>query len=465
MATAKELMGLSMVPQLARVLGGNWWVCASDEDLRIAISRGRNIVISSEFPLTANRTISTQLLMLQGGKITLGAYNLAINGDFSAGWYQVFDDSGAGAVTFGTHYAGPLYCEWWGAPANGTSSDTAALVKALAAKQYPIVEFRYNKTYRIDNVTLPERSELRGQRFLNGSPTLKSEGANACVKFTAGETYNRLRGLIVNGNSTASSCVDFNGSSYNEIEGCVFLNATNNVQHSGYFNVFRGINKIGAGTTGLNILPGSNYLTIEGKLIFTGAMTRCVDCDASNLSDTLRLTNLVMEATSATDYIRIRTTSGFQGISALIEHCRGDGTPSNAMLNIGQYCQVTVRENSLAGATVNLIKCDGTNCRIDDNYLASSSGAAIALTSNSSNCYVGPQKYGVSGSAPASQISDAGTNNTIYLRVDKGASGSRPTPLATGQMGAMYLDTTIDADGLPIFWQGTKWIKADGTDA
>lgn len=47
---------------------------------------------------------------------------------------------------------------------------------------------------------------------------------------------------------------------------------------------------------------------------------------------------------------------------------------------------------------------------------------------------------------------------------NKGVTASRPTPSAT-DVGQMYLDTTLDADGLPIFWQGTKWIKADGTNA
>src|SRR3982750_4748199 len=48
--------------------------------------------------------------------------------------------------------------------------------------------------------------------------------------------------------------------------------------------------------------------------------------------------------------------------------------------------------------------------------------------------------------------------------VAKNVTGSRPT-VGSADFGVAYLDTTLDADGLPIFWQGTKWIKADGTDA
>lgn len=49
--------------------------------------------------------------------------------------------------------------------------------------------------------------------------------------------------------------------------------------------------------------------------------------------------------------------------------------------------------------------------------------------------------------------------------VQKGNTASRTTGLTTADFGRMYLDTTLDADGMPIFWQGTKWILATGADA
>jgi hypothetical protein len=42
-----------------------------------------------------------------------------------------------------------------------------------------------------------------------------------------------------------------------------------------------------------------------------------------------------------------------------------------------------------------------------------------------------------------------------------GATGSRPTP-STADVGLLYLDTTLDADGHPIWWTGTAWIDAQG---
>lgn len=45
----------------------------------------------------------------------------------------------------------------------------------------------------------------------------------------------------------------------------------------------------------------------------------------------------------------------------------------------------------------------------------------------------------------------------------KGASASRPTAaLSTSDVGVMYLDTTLDADGKPIWWNGAAWVDATG---
>lgn len=50
------------------------------------------------------------------------------------------------------------------------------------------------------------------------------------------------------------------------------------------------------------------------------------------------------------------------------------------------------------------------------------------------------------------------------IKVEKGVSAARPT-YSAAEYGRMYLDTTLDPDGLPIFWNGTKWIKSDGSNA
>lgn len=47
------------------------------------------------------------------------------------------------------------------------------------------------------------------------------------------------------------------------------------------------------------------------------------------------------------------------------------------------------------------------------------------------------------------------------IAVQKGVTANRPTPSSTNY-GVMYLDTTLDADGKPIWWNGTTWIDATG---
>jgi hypothetical protein len=61
-----------------------------------------------------------------------------------------------------------------------------------------------------------------------------------------------------------------------------------------------------------------------------------------------------------------------------------------------------------------------------------------------------------------------GANPTWRLKtqkgINKGSTANRPSP-STIDIGVLYLDTTLDADGKPIWWNGTKWIDATGADA
>lgn len=58
---------------------------------------------------------------------------------------------------------------------------------------------------------------------------------------------------------------------------------------------------------------------------------------------------------------------------------------------------------------------------------------------------------------------DCLTDYIDWKAVNKGTTANRPT--SNLYVGRMYLDTTLDSDGLPIWWNGTKWIRADGSDA
>lgn len=57
-----------------------------------------------------------------------------------------------------------------------------------------------------------------------------------------------------------------------------------------------------------------------------------------------------------------------------------------------------------------------------------------------------------------------GTWRPTAQTVKRDTTGNRISPSAS-DIGLMYMDTTLDADGMPIWWNGSKWIKSDGTDA
>lgn len=100
----------------------------------ISVPNGITIVVDTDVTLTSALTIDALIgiRVLKGNIISLGAYNLTINGVIDAGLYKVFDDSGAGAV------AGPLgvdevYPQWWGALGDGINDDSIPIQSAIEA--------------------------------------------------------------------------------------------------------------------------------------------------------------------------------------------------------------------------------------------------------------------------------------------------------------------------------------------
>lgn len=47
----------------------------------------------------------------------------------------------------------------------------------------------------------------------------------------------------------------------------------------------------------------------------------------------------------------------------------------------------------------------------------------------------------------------------------KGDTGSRPQALGASDVGVMYLDTQLAASGKPVWWNGAKWVDANGASA
>lgn len=102
--------------------------------LALAASTTGILRVNDNETLTAAATFpSTLRVSVDHGKaITLGNYNLTINGPFD-GADTCFTYSGTGAVSFGTNTARTFYPQWWGAKADGATDDTAAIRRMFAA--------------------------------------------------------------------------------------------------------------------------------------------------------------------------------------------------------------------------------------------------------------------------------------------------------------------------------------------
>src|SRR6185312_2574053 len=93
------------------------------------------IATATTLPATVSNWIT------QGALLTVDGVNLTINGPVQAGLYQIFNCVNGGAVQFSTTNDAAanarviavreLYPEWWGAKADGSHDDTAAIQAAL----------------------------------------------------------------------------------------------------------------------------------------------------------------------------------------------------------------------------------------------------------------------------------------------------------------------------------------------
>lgn len=81
------------------------------------------ISLSEDTTIPANVGLKIQY----PGSITLGDYDLTINGPFEAGLHRVFVCDGSGRVTFSNNSTAAAYPQWWGAVADGVTDDGAAV--------------------------------------------------------------------------------------------------------------------------------------------------------------------------------------------------------------------------------------------------------------------------------------------------------------------------------------------------
>jgi hypothetical protein len=162
-----------------------------------------------------------------------------------------------------------------------------------------------------------------------------------------------------------------------------------------------------------------------------------------------------------------------------------------------------VTGNTIVGATTGIATLAAERVRIEGNEVVDSSDTAISLNSSTvpvagaavkRNTVRGPNVTAVNGIRAfngsggswatsvleGNQSSGATNPYAITAGWKKGGNyqttSQTPWPVITGNTatrpsleasdaGFVYRDITLDADGKPIWWTGTKWIDATGADA
>lgn len=64
--------------------------------------------------------------------------------------------------------------------------------------------------------------------------------------------------------------------------------------------------------------------------------------------------------------------------------------------------------------------------------------------------------------ADLARLYTAGNSSSYYTPKSKGATANRPGGLGASHVGRLYLDTDLDADGKPVWWNGSAWVDATG---
>lgn len=454
-----------------------WTSITTEEELTaFNLAAVGGAIIAAPITLTASIAINVPIQIPPCGGFTPGGNTLTINQSFEAGLYQVFT-SGVNQITFGLHSTQQIYPEWFGATGDGVTDDTNALQGAInaGATYYIPIKFKGAKVYQTSGLTISDRSTLICDNYWNTGSRIRGTAANPLLTFPVGGTYIKLKGLILDGANLSTSLIEQNLSSYSEIEDCIFLNSTIGLDHSGggIVNNFLRCKWTGTmATCAVKISGISNHLLFESCRfqISAGAATHDILTDTSWEGDMLIVRNCTFESEATlTDSIKLMHPVNVPGMQFIIEGNRFDGAKVNSLVNVTQYGMGTIRNNSFAGTCATPIACDGDYVMIDANYVTNSTVAGISFGANSNYCRMGAQMWG--GIAPL--VSDIGTRNEIHYRVEmgpfafsnkewKGTTANRPTMAAGKFSTTPFLDTTLDADGKPIWWNGAAWIDALG---
>ena len=139
------------------------------------------------------------------------------------------------------------------------------------------------------------------------------------------------------------------------------------------------------------------------------------------------------------------------------------GAPTDALNSL------TLSGDMLGAAALNITKTGGGSLAANNayNYTSRTVQVAALPTYGISGDTVVIRAANVALGAGVEYVATATSDTTPNYRltrqkgVARNTTANRPT-LTVNDVGLMYLDTTLDADGKPIWWTGTAWVDATG---
>lgn len=477
MALLKDLINLAMHSELARVVADEYSSARTYDDLKNAVAKGSNVTVTGPIRLTADLTVTKALRIVSGGSITTNGFTLTINGPFECGAFKCFITSGY-QVVFGTSATLYILLEWFGAVGDGTTDDTAAVQLACNIASRPATNVipvqPLNKTYSITTIACPRGLTMRTPYPKRSYAIFKARTAVSMFTITGmSDVFVTLQGISFDSNSIATCGVAILDSDNVYIDRCNWKGAGGKCISidGGIFIHITNCEWVGscASDSVIYITGQSIAVYIQDNNFSCPSCNYNVFADGDWIGDSITISDCTMGSTGCIAAIRFTNNASNGKAISTIRNVRIDQHASVAHIILDQYAwNVEITGCDIVDSAPYNILCDAGYAYIMNNWMAQATVAAIGLTTNSNFCRVGTNvnNSGVRLVLDTSLYQGVYHFNQVDRLVQKGTTANRTLGVLGGygayEFGVMYLDTTLDADGKPIWWNGTAWVDATG---